>query len=141
MLLCAAVITVIVLQSSLSSCCSHHCLHSYPRLLSPQNAFPSTRTHELERKSQCPIMYFLPEKRKQKWGLPEHEKKECFWIHINNPHFCFAEFVLQCAAVCCSLLQRDAACCSVWQCVAVCCSKSSSPPVSPQAVPPLHIYN
>ena len=66
----------------------------------------------------------------------EHAKNECFWIHINNPQFCFAEFVLQCAAVCCSVLQRDAACCSVWQCVAVCCSKSSSPPVSPQAAPP-----
>ena len=30
--------------------------------------------------------------------------------------------MLQCAAVCCSVLQRVAACCSVLQCVAVCCS-------------------
>ena len=30
--------------------------------------------------------------------------------------------VLQCAAVCCSVLQCVAVCCSVLQCVAVCCS-------------------
>jgi len=30
--------------------------------------------------------------------------------------------VLQCVAVCCSVLQRVAACCSVGQCGAVCCS-------------------
>jgi len=30
--------------------------------------------------------------------------------------------VLQCVAVCCSLLQCVAVCCSVLQCVAVCCS-------------------
>ena len=30
--------------------------------------------------------------------------------------------VLQCAAACCSTLQRVAACCSVLQYVAVCCS-------------------
>ena len=30
--------------------------------------------------------------------------------------------VLQCVAVCCSVLQRVAVCCSVLQCVAVCCS-------------------
>ena len=32
--------------------------------------------------------------------------------------------VLQCVAVCCSVLQCDAVCCSVLQCVAVCCSVS-----------------
>ena len=56
-LLCAVVITVIVLQSSLLSCCSHHCLHSYPRLLSPQNAFPSTRTHESQCMCSCECLY------------------------------------------------------------------------------------
>ena len=30
--------------------------------------------------------------------------------------------MLQCVAVCCSVLQRVAACCSVLQCVIVCCS-------------------
>jgi len=30
--------------------------------------------------------------------------------------------VLQCVAVCCSMLQCVAVCCSVLQCVAVCCS-------------------
>ena len=30
--------------------------------------------------------------------------------------------VLQCVAVCCSVLQCVAVCCSVLQCVAVCCS-------------------
>ena len=30
--------------------------------------------------------------------------------------------MLQCVAVCCSVLQRVAVCCSVLQCVAVCCS-------------------
>ena len=30
--------------------------------------------------------------------------------------------MLQCVAVCCSVLQRVAACCSVLQCVTVCCS-------------------
>ena len=30
--------------------------------------------------------------------------------------------VLQCGAVCCSVVQRVAACCNVLQCVAVCCS-------------------
>ena len=30
--------------------------------------------------------------------------------------------MLQCAAVCCSVLQGVAVCCSVLQCVAVCCS-------------------
>ena len=29
--------------------------------------------------------------------------------------------MLQCVAVCCSVLQRVAVCCSVLQCVAVCC--------------------
>jgi hypothetical protein len=38
-LLCTVVISVVVLQSSLSSCCSRHCLHSYQRFLSPPNAF------------------------------------------------------------------------------------------------------
>jgi len=31
-------------------------------------------------------------------------------------------FLLQCVAVCCSVLQCVAVCCSVLQCVAVCCS-------------------
>jgi len=31
--------------------------------------------------------------------------------------------VLQCVAVCCSVLQCVAVCCSVLQCVAVCCSR------------------
>jgi len=35
-------------------------------------------------------------------------------------------FVLQCVAVCCSVLQCVAVCCSVLQCVAVCCSNSTS---------------
>ena len=30
--------------------------------------------------------------------------------------------VVQCVAVCCSVMQCDAVCCSVLQCVAVCCS-------------------
>ena len=35
--------------------------------------------------------------------------------------------VLQCVAVCCSVLQCVAVCCSVSQCVAVCCSVSLQP--------------
>ena len=34
--------------------------------------------------------------------------------------------VLQCAAVCCSVLQCVAVCCSVFQCVAVCCSVNTA---------------
>ena len=37
--------------------------------------------------------------------------------------------VLQCIAVCCSVLQCVAVCCSVFQCVAVCCSVLQCVPV------------
>jgi len=45
--------------------------------------------------------------------------------------------VLQCVAVCCSVLQRVAVCCSVLQCVAVCCGVLQCVAVS---VPPLVRY-
>ena len=35
-------------------CCSHHCLHSYPRLLSPQTPFP---TSESQCMSPCKCLY------------------------------------------------------------------------------------
>ena len=45
MLLCGIVVTVFVLQSSLSS--------FLPAPPQPPNAFPNTRAHELESESQC----------------------------------------------------------------------------------------
>ena len=50
----AVVITVIMLQSSLLSCCSHHCLHSYPRLLSPQTPFQMSDSQCI---SPCMCLY------------------------------------------------------------------------------------
>jgi len=56
LLLCAVVITVVVLQSSLSLCCSHHCLHSYPCLLSPQTPF-QVHVHTSESQLMCSCVY------------------------------------------------------------------------------------
>jgi len=47
-MLCAAV-SCCALCAAL--CYSHHCLHSYPHLLRPQDAF-STRAHELSKRRQ-----------------------------------------------------------------------------------------
>jgi len=43
-------------------------------------------------------------------------------VVLNESDDVWSSGLLQCTAVCCSVLQRVAACCSVLQCVVVCCS-------------------
>jgi len=109
--MCTVVITVIVLQSSLLSCCSRHCLHSYPRLLSPQNAFPSTRTHELESERQC-----MSSCEATHCNTLQHTATHCNTLqhtatHCNSERQCMSS----CEATHCNTLQHTATHCNTLQ--------------------------
>ena len=52
-------------------------------------------------------------------------RMSCIFMFVDGEFAIAREFlqcVLQCVAVCCSVLQYVAECCSVLQCVVVCCS-------------------
>jgi len=52
---------------------------------------------------------------------------ELFIFHFSFIVYCRYPRVLQCVAVCCSMLQYVAVCCTVLHCVALCCSVCCSP--------------